>query len=92
MSFRNISEHYWEPEKPMATCLDCQKDPTKVCAAHVTDELWSLEEMRQGEVELLARQLHDILKDHPNESICGACRATFRQASERLKTLGVVAK
>lgn len=53
--------------------------------------LWSLEEFRADEVELIARQFHAVISEHL-ERVCPACRGTFLLGSQRLKELGVVPK
>lgn len=66
----------------------CNSATGVVCADHQNPPA-SVPQPLQGELELLARQLHNVIEQHKPVG-CPGCFGTFLQASARLRELGVV--
>jgi hypothetical protein len=74
----------------MSLCLDCQRHPKNLCSEHhATNNLSDGSELREGELEILARSLFLIVEGHKPVG-CHACMGSLLQAEKRLKELGVV--
>lgn len=72
----------------------CACGGDRPCARHpetpsTGDNLWSEEELKAGEVELIARQQHNALEELSKHAT-PAMRGSIRLWGERLKELGVV--
>lgn len=84
-------DHYWPPLGTERARHICNKGPSLCgeCLIEESIQKKAAQELREGELELLARQLHNVLSEHPPIR-CPGCHGTFLNTARRLKELGVV--
>jgi hypothetical protein len=74
----------------MSICLDCNRHPKNLCSEHhATNNLSDGSELREGELEILARSLFLVVEEH-KPFRCHACMGSFLMAEKRLKELNVI--